>query len=50
MRLNFTQTSSFLDAKIEKMRPELFFNLQGENLQNEPGLHSKQLRFWTQKS
>jgi len=31
------------------MRPELFFNLQSEHLQNARGLHGKQLRFWAQK-
>jgi len=44
------QIPSFLDAKIERMHPELFFNLQSENLQNAPGLHDKQLCFCTQKS
>jgi len=30
------QIPSFLDAKIEKMHPELFFNMQSEILQNAP--------------
>jgi len=47
---NSREIPSFLDAKIKKMRPELFFNLQSENLQTASGPHGKQLRFWTQKS
>jgi len=49
--LTSRQTASFLDAKIEKMRPELFLeNRQDENFQNASELHSKLLHFWTHKS
>ena len=42
------QTASFLDEKIETMRPELFlWPLQGENVQDAPEFHRKLLRFWT---
>jgi len=45
------QTTSFLDAKIGKMRPELFSqSVQDENFQNASELHSKLLHFWTHKS
>ena len=44
------QPASFLDAKIEKMRPELFLQTsQGDYFQNASELHSKPVHFCTNK-
>jgi len=45
------ETALFLDEKIEIMHPKLFSQtFQSNYFQNASELHSKQLRFWTQKS